>query len=262
MVYTTGGLRPNCLEATVCAYSLQVYYGPERKARISLDVDAVGPLLLIPKHARSPEMMVGDIGHVRVTNSTRYDGQEGTITFMRKQKQGAMAESEEGGRRVSSQRPKLSPQASSLSNSQLSTMTVDDSILSQAPHARMTDSTSGWRANSDPSFTNAVPTPWRFTHPKYPGGGTISESESDSSIFGSSMYFSVEEDRRRIEKHLDAFRGPCLLDCIEIDLTEVDVFSATRERVEGGNFKFLRQVGKEIGVPDKLTYIIVHQSVK
>jgi len=37
-----------------------------------------------------------------------------------------------------------------------------------------------------------------------------------------------------------------LLDCIEIDLTEVDVFSATREKVEGGNFKFLRQVGMRL----------------
>lgn len=230
----------------VCIYSLQVYFGPERKARISLDVDAVGPLLLIPKHARSPEMMVGDIGHVRVTNSTRYDGQEGTITFMRKQKQGMMAESEEGGRKFSGQRPKLSPQASSLSSSQLSTITVDDSVLSQAAHARITDSTSGWRANSDPSFTNTVPSPWGFTHLKHPGGGTVSESESDSSMFGSFQSSSVEEDRRRIERNLDAFRGPCLLDCIEIDLTEVDVFSATREKVEGGNFKFLRQVGMRL----------------
>ena len=50
----------------------QVYHGPERKTRFSLDVDAVGPVLLIPKHAFSPDIMVGDIGHIRVTNSTRY----------------------------------------------------------------------------------------------------------------------------------------------------------------------------------------------
>ena len=50
----------------------QEYFGPERKARISLDVDIEGPMLLIPKHAFSPELIVGDIGHVKVTNSTRY----------------------------------------------------------------------------------------------------------------------------------------------------------------------------------------------
>jgi hypothetical protein len=50
----------------------QEYFGPERKGRISLDVDIEGPVLLIPKHAFSPDLMVGDIGHVKVTNSTRY----------------------------------------------------------------------------------------------------------------------------------------------------------------------------------------------
>ena len=49
----------------------QEYDGPDRKARISLDVDLTGPILLIPKHAFSPEMMAGEFGHVKVTNSTR-----------------------------------------------------------------------------------------------------------------------------------------------------------------------------------------------
>ena len=54
-----------------CSIIFQEYFGPERKARISLDVDIEGPVLLIPKHAFSPDLMVGDIGHVKVTNSTR-----------------------------------------------------------------------------------------------------------------------------------------------------------------------------------------------
>ena len=53
---------------------MQVYLGPDRKPRISLDVNLDGPILLIPKHAFSPELMVGDIGHVRVTNTTRLAG--------------------------------------------------------------------------------------------------------------------------------------------------------------------------------------------
>ena len=52
-------------------HTSQVYHGPERKARLSFDVDVAGPLLLIPKHAFSPDLMVGDIGHVRVTNAIR-----------------------------------------------------------------------------------------------------------------------------------------------------------------------------------------------
>ena len=39
---------------------------------MSLDVDIEGPVLLIPRHAFSPELMVGDIGRVKVTNATRY----------------------------------------------------------------------------------------------------------------------------------------------------------------------------------------------
>ena len=51
---------------------LQVYNGPERKARITFDVSIDGPILLIPKHAFSPDLIVGDIGHLKVSNSNRY----------------------------------------------------------------------------------------------------------------------------------------------------------------------------------------------
>lgn len=63
-------------------YYLQVYHGPERKARMSYDVDITGPLLLIPKHAFSPELMVGDIGHVRITNSIRWASLATTTSCM------------------------------------------------------------------------------------------------------------------------------------------------------------------------------------
>ena len=53
---------------------------------------------------------------------------------------------------------------------------------------------------------------------------------------------SAEEDRRRIESQLQARSGPCLLDCIQLDLTEVDVFSARKVGVEGDSFKIVRQV--------------------
>ena len=56
-----------CMYVCVCLQD----YAPQRKARISLDIDLTGPILLIPKHAFSPELMGGDIGHVRVTNTTR-----------------------------------------------------------------------------------------------------------------------------------------------------------------------------------------------
>ena len=72
--------------------------------------------------------------------------------------------------------------------------------------------------------------------------------EEDNSIFGSfqnSIYSSVEEDRRRVEKQLEAFAGPCLLDCIEVSLSDVDVFSAKKVKVSGDtNYRIVRQPGK------------------
>ena len=210
-------------------YVLQVYHGPEQKARILLDVDAVGPLLLIPKHAHSPEMMVGDIGHVRVTNFMLYDGQEGTITFLRKQKQGTMADSAEKSNEESNSNQtylKLSPLASCVSTSQLSVITLDDSVCSQVPPmTRVTGPSPGWRTTSESSFMSTTPNMSSFTNLRQPGGNI--------------------EDRHRVESQLAAFQGPCLLDCMVIDLTEVDVFSATREKLEGNNFKFTRQVRRE-----------------
>lgn len=38
--------------------------------------------------------------------------------------------------------------------------------------------------------------------------------------------------------------GPCLLDCIEVNLTEVDVFSARRVPARGESFRIQRQEGK------------------
>ena len=70
-----------CLSISLSVPYLQVYLGPERKARISLDVDIVGPVLLIPKHAFSPDLMVGDIGRVRVTNLARYGVCQLLISF-------------------------------------------------------------------------------------------------------------------------------------------------------------------------------------
>lgn len=78
---------------------------------------------------------------------------------------------------------------------------------------------------------------------------TPTDDEVDNSIFGSfrdSVYSTVEEDRLRVERQLEAFRGPCLLDCIEVCLSDVDVFSAKRIKLPGSGenrFRICRQVG-------------------
>lgn len=52
-----------------------------------------------------------------------------------------------------------------------------------------------------------------------------------------------EEDRRRVEMLLEGYQGPCLLDCIEVDLAGVDVFSAKRVPAQGEVFRIERESG-------------------
>ena len=69
----------------------------------------------------------------------------------------------------------------------------------------------------------------------------------DNSIFGSfqsGISSFIEKDRQRIEEKLEEFKGPCLLDCIEVELTEVDVFSAKKVRSEDGGNSIVRQPGQ------------------
>lgn len=181
---------------------------------------------------------MGDIGHVRVTNKTLYDGEEGTITYMRKQLDLDHSSMKRNDSNVSEtsirMQAKLSPQASV--QSQLSLISVDDT--SSVRSSVTSSQRSGWEA----SFPNVRSHSKGFTLTQYP----LSEMGlGDSSIFGSfhtSMYLSVEEDRKRVESQLEACKGPCLLDCIELDLAEVDVFSARKVKLEGNNFKIVRQV--------------------
>ena len=76
-----------------------MYSGPERKARISFDVSIDGPILLIPKHAFSPDLMVGDIGHLTVSNSFRYEINKLSREWMRRKKwKGGGKEGKGGGK--------------------------------------------------------------------------------------------------------------------------------------------------------------------
>ena len=178
----------------------------------------------------------------------RYDGKEGTISYRRKAEgldtihsitgSASGPASSQGDRRTtidlsSPQRPpKLSPQSSVLSTISVSTT----SLQSQVEHSASSPSFPRGYSSSTESFTHSRPRPFEPTN------------EPDNSIFGSfqnSIYSSVEEDRRRVEKQLEAFEGPCLLDCIEVSLKDVDVFSAKKIRVKGAQrYRIVRQPGK------------------
>lgn len=86
--------------------------------------------------------------------------------------------------------------------------------------------------------------PWNIDTPPSSGVHTSGIHEGSSeSMFGGRTGLSAEEDRRRIEERLEAFKGPCLLDCIEVELSEVDVFSAVKVRLSKGVDEIVRQAG-------------------
>lgn len=187
----------------------------------------------------------------------RYDGQEGTISHRRKAEgldtihsitgsaPGPASSQGDRGSTVdlsSPQRPpKLSPQSSILSTISVSTASLQSQIdqSSSAPSFSRgySSSTESFPSPGSQSHTHSRPHPFDLT-----------SEPPDNSIFGSfqnSIYSSVEEDRRRVEKQLEAFEGPCLLDCIEVSLRDVDVFSAKKIRVRGAQtYRIVRQPGK------------------
>ncbi len=217
-------------------------------------MDAAGPILLIPKHALSPELIVGDFGHVRVTNKTLYDGQDGTITFLRRQREARhQREEEEGEGEGSDEGGDESALSSHASvQSQLSTITVDDASVTQSQQfARRSVSSSGLQGSVF-SQVYEKSTLFAARSPDFPPWGTgwsthfpymsPSEDAADNSLFGSRDNSAAEMDKRQIEKKLEAVKGPCLLDCIELVLSEVDVFSAKRVDTGTNKFKIVRQV--------------------
>ena len=83
------------------------------------------------------------------------------------------------------------------------------------------------------------------------GGGEGASSSSTASR--ARRQWMMELDRRRVEEVLGPFQGPCLLDCIVVELSDVDVFSARRtvcqgegeQRNDGENFKIVREVRRK-----------------
>ncbi len=73
----------------------------------------------------------------------------------------------------------------------------------------------------------------------------MSDGMSNSMFSTSSrLVDAVEVDRRRVEGVLETFKGPCLLDCLDLSLESVDVFSARRVPDFGDKFRIVRQKGK------------------
>ena len=62
---------------------LQVTDKATRGSRIKLDVEAKSPILLFPHSSQSTDVLVADFGNLTIKNSFRYDGEEGTLTAIK-----------------------------------------------------------------------------------------------------------------------------------------------------------------------------------
>ena len=131
--------------------------------------------------------------------------------------------------------PKLSPQSSVLSTVSVSSSSLQSQIEQNSSYSSLSLGYNSSQESLPTSHTHQRPRPLDII------------AENDNSIFGSfqnSIYSSVEEDRRRVEKQLEAFEGPCLIDCIEVSLRDVDVFSAKNVRVNSAlSYRIVRQPG-------------------
>ena len=69
--------------------SQQINDKATRGARIKLDIEADSPILLIPESSRTDHVLVADLGRLRLTNQFIVDGQKGTLKFEHKHVSGA-----------------------------------------------------------------------------------------------------------------------------------------------------------------------------
>ena len=50
-----------------------------RGTRVTLDIKAGNPVILVPRSAKSCHMLVADLGNLSVANDFRWDGSSGTL---------------------------------------------------------------------------------------------------------------------------------------------------------------------------------------
>ena len=200
-----------------------------------------GAVLLIPKHAFSPELACGNIDSITVSNRFIFDGKEGTFSYRRKQREAQHSQafkkrhSNKPGRSVSSV---TKPDGTLASSSSVTSFNVETSI-----DASVSDSVKSSSMMKSPVSSvqpHYIPAPvdcnissFNSTFVPVYQRPMFSHSSRRSMSTDSMQSLMVERDRLEMEQRLAAHSGPCLMDCIKVRLESVDVFSA--HRVGGTN---------------------------
>ena len=195
-----------------------------------------GAILLIPKHAFSPELACGNIDRITVSNRFLFDGKEGTFTYRKKQR--AAQQSQASKRRHSVNKAGRSVSSVAKPDSILTSNSVTSFSVESSVDTTVLDSLKN---------SSLLKSPASSTQPHYVPAPVDSNVSSFSSAFApvyhrtmfahssrrsmsteSMQSLLVERDRLEMEQRLASRSGPCLMDCIEVRLESVDVFSAHR----------------------------------
>ncbi|XP_059165407.1 intermembrane lipid transfer protein VPS13D-like [Physella acuta] len=192
-----------------------------RGSRISLDIEALSPILLIPHSSRTKSLLVVDLGHLKLRNIFLLDGQTGTLRAARKET--------------------IVKQHSNTETAQqkdifLRTMTesqLNASYPPTQPHDPMSQSVYGsldgdYRLEGLNTTGLGTVLPGGGTHPKMQRH--LSESylmSSQHAKFESAKrQASVNESTDTKEEEEEDYR--CMLDVISVTLTDMDLFTAKR----------------------------------
>jgi len=199
-----------------------------------------GAVLLIPKHAFSPELACGNIDRITISNQFLFDGKEGTFTFRKRQRE--TQHSQAAKRRHSSTKPAQSISSIIKPDSTLTTSTMANFGVESSVNATETFSVSDsvrsaslLRNPGNSVQPHYVPAPVDHAVSSFNSAfvpvyhrPTFSHHSRRSMSTESMQSLMVERDRLEVEQRLAARSGPCLMDCIEVRLENVDAFSAHR----------------------------------
>ena len=203
-----------------------------------LDIKMDGAILLIPKHAFSPELACGNINSITVSNRFLFDGKQGTFTFRKKQREAQHSQASK--RRHSSNKPgrltsSVAKPDSTLTSSGITTsFNLETSVTSSVKSASILQSpVSSVQPHYVPAPVDSKVSSFNSAFVPVHHKPVFSHSSRRSMSVESMQSMIMEWDRLEVEQRLAARSGPCLMDCIEVRLEGVDVFSANR--VGGSN---------------------------
>ncbi|XP_076466689.1 LOW QUALITY PROTEIN: intermembrane lipid transfer protein VPS13D-like [Babylonia areolata] len=208
-----------------------------RGARIKLDIEADSPILLIPESSRTDHVLVADLGRLRLTNQFIMDGEKGTLRY--DQAQAAAA-----GRDVSQSRTRTS--SAGTKNVQDMTESVFEHCYPPTARDPMTASVYG-SLDEDPRFeglemastllvseSDTIFSPERGSSvdpnaagrtlpvpPRVSSDPHLSSSGHSGGSRSAAASSSGEQDGEEDVYH-------CLLDVMEIRLSDIDLLTAKR----------------------------------